>query len=100
MQVKAVYTGVAMMGFLHLYLKYTQPLFIQALMGLKGLYDSKEIQIHLFGQPAKGELERPFKAAPGLFGREHIFARISCSALTDGMLSFRSPNGRQVHQGG
>jgi len=65
--VRGVYTGLAMMTFLHLYLKYTQPLFIQAIMALKNLYDSKPIKIHILGQPAEGELKRPFKAG-GLFG--------------------------------
>ena len=54
-------------AFLHIYLKYTQPLFIQAIMALKNLYDSKPIKIHVLGEPAEGELKRPFKAA-GLFG--------------------------------
>ncbi|OBZ72342.1 Inorganic phosphate transport protein PHO88 [Grifola frondosa] len=65
--VRGVYTGLAMMAFLHLYLKYTQPLFIQALMAFKTLYDAKPVAIHLFGQAAEGDLKRPFKSA-GLFG--------------------------------
>ncbi|KAF9650231.1 inorganic phosphate transporter [Thelephora ganbajun] len=65
--VRGIYTGLAMMAFLHLYLKYTQPLFIQAIMALKNLYDSKPIKIHILGEPAEGELKRPFKAT-GLFG--------------------------------
>jgi len=60
--------GVAMMAFMHGYLKYTQPLFIQALMGLKGVYDSNEVTIHVMGKKAEGDLKRPFKAAPGMFG--------------------------------
>ena len=84
---RAVYFGVAMMAFMHLYLKcvrplssrhraapltlasrrYTQPLFIQALMGLKGLYDAKPVAIHLLGKAAEGDLKRPFKAG-GMFG--------------------------------
>lgn len=60
--------SLAMMGFLHLYLKYTQPLFIQALMGLKNLYDAKILQIHLLGKKDEGDLKRPFKAAGGMFG--------------------------------
>jgi len=36
-------------------------------MALKNLYDSKPIKIHILGQPAEGELKRPFKAG-GLFG--------------------------------
>ena len=57
-----------MMAFLHGYLKYTQPLFVQSLMGLKGLYDAKPIAIYILGKPATGDLKRPFKAAGGMFG--------------------------------
>jgi hypothetical protein len=48
-------------------MKYTQPLFIQALMGLKNLYDAKPVAIHIVGKPAEGDLKRPFKAA-SMFG--------------------------------
>jgi len=65
---RGVYTGVAMMAFLHLYLNYTQPLFIQGIMALKTLYEAKPVKIHLFGQPAEGDLKRPFKSGGGLFG--------------------------------
>jgi len=65
---RAVYMGVGMMAFLHGYMGYTQPLFIQALMGLKGLYDSNMIKIHILGYKATGDLKRPFKAPPGMFG--------------------------------
>jgi hypothetical protein len=61
--------GIAMMAVLHLYFKYTQPLFIQALMGLKNLYDAKPVAIHILGHPAEGELKRPFKT-PSMFGGE------------------------------
>ncbi|KAL5485920.1 PHO88 [Sanghuangporus weigelae] len=64
--VRSVYMGLAMMAFLHLYLKYTQPLFIQGLMGLKNVYDAKVVQIHIIGKPAEGDLKRPFKVAAGL----------------------------------
>ena len=47
--------------------RYTQPLFIQALMGAKTLYDAKPVAIHVFGKPAEGDLKRPFKAG-GMFG--------------------------------
>ncbi|CAL1715909.1 unnamed protein product [Somion occarium] len=65
--VRGAYMGILMMAFLHGYLKYTQPLFIQALMGLKGLYDAKPVAIHVLGKPAEGDLKRPFKAG-GMFG--------------------------------
>jgi hypothetical protein len=41
---------------------------MQAVMGLKGIYDAKEVHIHLLGQPATGDFQRPFKAAPSPFG--------------------------------
>jgi len=60
-QVRQLAIGIAMMGFLHLYMKYTQPLFLQSLLPLKGIYDAKVVQIHLLGKPATGDLSRPFK---------------------------------------
>jgi hypothetical protein len=41
---------------------------MQALMGVKGIYDAKEVHIHLLGTPAEGEYKRPFKAAASMFG--------------------------------
>ncbi|KAN0113768.1 Inorganic phosphate transporter Pho88 [Russula decolorans] len=66
--IKGVFTSVAMMGFLHLYLKYTQPLFVQAIMAFKSLYEAKTVKIHVLGQKADGDLKRPFKSGAGLFG--------------------------------
>ncbi|KAG8745106.1 hypothetical protein FRC10_008717 [Ceratobasidium sp. 414] len=66
--VRGVYMGVLMMAFLHGYMKYTQPLFIQGLMGLKNLIEAKPVAIHIFGKPAQGDLKRPFKSGGGLFG--------------------------------
>ncbi|KAF8623291.1 hypothetical protein AX17_007463 [Amanita inopinata Kibby_2008] len=61
------YIGLAIMGVMHGYFNYTQPLFIQALMGLKNLYDAKLVAIYVLGKPAEGDLKRPFKA-PSMFG--------------------------------
>ena len=47
-----------MMAVMHLYFKFTQPLFIQALMGFKGLYNAKLVSIHILGKPATGDLKR------------------------------------------
>jgi hypothetical protein len=79
------------MCFMHLYMKYTQPLFIQGVMPLKSLYDSNArpspspylssplvtpthtpsrkqiLKIHLLNKPATGDLKRPFAAAPSMF---------------------------------
>jgi hypothetical protein len=75
-QLRAVYFGVALMGVLHLYFKFNPPLFIQGIMGLKNLYDNKIVSLHIFGRPAEGDLKRPFKSPPGLFGGK------SCSAFS------------------
>ncbi|GAA5894969.1 hypothetical protein JCM5296_000928 [Sporobolomyces johnsonii] len=66
--VRSVLMGCAFMCFMHLYMKYTQPLFIQGIMPLKSLYDSKILKIHLFGQPATGSLKRPFEAPASIMG--------------------------------
>ena len=67
---------MAMMAFLHIYLKYSQPLFVQGIMAFKSLYEAKIVKIHVLGQNADGDLKRPFKAAGGLFGGA------SCSRLS------------------
>lgn len=93
--------GIAMLAFMHLYLKYTyvvaeyvqsqmlslfddpcsQPLFIQGLMGLKGLFDAKEVMIHVIGKKAEGDLARPFKAGPGMFGGAFIVLFVMSQAI-------------------
>ena len=60
--------AILMMGIMHIYLGYTQPLFVQALMGLKGIYDAKVVHIHLLGVKPEGDLKRPFKSGAGFFG--------------------------------
>jgi hypothetical protein len=60
--------GVGMMGVMHLYFKYTNPLLIQSIIPLKGLVESNLSKIYVFGQPAIGELKRPWKASGGLMG--------------------------------
>ncbi|KAH3667258.1 hypothetical protein OGAPHI_002907 [Ogataea philodendri] len=66
--IKGVFTGVAMMGFMHLYMKYANPLLMQSISPLKGAFESNLVQIHVFGKPASGDLKRPFQASAGLFG--------------------------------
>ncbi|KAL9107462.1 MAG: hypothetical protein Q9227_007659 [Pyrenula ochraceoflavens] len=60
--------GVAMMAFMHLYLKYTNPLLIQSIIPLKSAFEGNLVKVHLFGQPASGDLKRPWKAAGGFMG--------------------------------
>ena len=57
--------GVGMMGVMHLYFSYTNPLVIQSIIPLKGALESNLTKIHLFGQPAAGDLKRPFKQPAG-----------------------------------
>ncbi|KAF8808761.1 PHO88-related membrane protein [Phlegmacium glaucopus] len=64
---RSAYMGIAMMSVMHIYFKFTQPLFIQALMGVKNLYDAKPVAIHILGKAAIGDLKRPFKTA-SMFG--------------------------------
>src|SRR5438034_256263 len=54
--------GIAMMGVMHIYLKYTNPLLIQSILPLKSAIESNLVKIHVFGKPASGDLKRPFKA--------------------------------------
>src|ERR1700732_5209085 len=65
-QFKGQLMGIGMMAFMHGYLKYTNPLLIQSIIPLKGIFESNLAKIHLLGQPAIGDLKRPFKAAPGI----------------------------------
>ncbi|KAM0747727.1 inorganic phosphate transporter [Meredithblackwellia eburnea MCA 4105] len=65
--VRGVLIGIAIMGFMHLYMKYTQPLFMQSILPLKSLYEAKVLQIHVLGKPASGDLKRPFEQPPSPF---------------------------------
>lgn len=65
---KSQLMGIGMMLFMHVYLKYTNPLLIQSIIPLKSLFENKLVQIHLLGKPATGELARPWKVSGGMFG--------------------------------
>ena len=65
---KSLLMGVGMMAVMHLYFKYTNPLLIQSIIPVKGAFEGNLINIHVFGQPAVGELKRPWKAAGGFPG--------------------------------
>ena len=58
---KGLLMGVAMMGFMHLYMKYTNPLLIQSIIPLKGAFESNIVKVYVYGKPAVGELKRPWK---------------------------------------
>lgn len=65
---KSQLMGIGMMGVMHLYFKYTNPLVIQSIIPLKGAFEGNLVKIHMFGQPAIGDLKRPWKAAGGMMG--------------------------------
>ena len=60
--------GVGMMAFMHIYMKYTNPLVIQSIIPLKGVFEGNIAKVHIFGKPAVGELKRPWKAGGGFMG--------------------------------
>lgn len=60
--------GIGMMGVMHFYFKYTNPLVIQSIIPLKGVFEGSLVKIHLLGKPASGDLKRPWKANAGLMG--------------------------------
>lgn len=64
-QIKGIFTGLAMMGFMHFKMGYTNPLLMQSISGVKSAFEANIVKIHLLGTPATGDLKRPFKTAPG-----------------------------------
>ena len=60
--------GVAMMGFMHIYMKYTNPLLIQSIIPLKGAFESNIVKVYILGKPAVGELKRPWKVSNNMMG--------------------------------
>jgi hypothetical protein len=67
-QYKQQMMGCAMMAFMHIYMKYTNPLLIQSIIPVKGAFESNLVKVHIFGKPATGELKRPWKASGGMMG--------------------------------
>ena len=65
--VKSSLMGIGMMGVMHLYFKFTNPLLVQSIIPLKGAFESNIGKVHFLGKPATGELKRPWKAG-GLAG--------------------------------
>lgn len=71
-QLQAAYKSqamaIAMLMFMHVYMKYTNPLLIQSIIPVKSMFESNLAKVHIFGKPAAGELKRPWKAAGGFMG--------------------------------
>jgi len=64
--VKSSFMGIGMMGVMHLYFGYTQPLLVQSIMPIKSALEGKVAKVHLFGKEPVGDLKRPWKTG-GLF---------------------------------
>lgn len=64
--IKGLFTGYLMTGFMHLYMKFANPLVMGSISPVKGALECNIVKIHLFNQPAVGDLKRPFKPAPSL----------------------------------
>ncbi|KAL2109063.1 hypothetical protein VUR80DRAFT_3009 [Thermomyces stellatus] len=64
--VRAQVMGVGMMAFMHLYMKYTNPLIVQSIIPVKSALESNLAKIYIWGKPASGDLKRPFKTGGGL----------------------------------
>jgi len=70
---KAQLMGVGMLAVMHLYLGYANPLLIQSMIPLKGVFEGNLAKVWIFGKPAVGELKRPWKSSggfPGMGGGE------------------------------
>jgi hypothetical protein len=67
-QFKGQLMGIGMMAFMHGYLKFTNPLLIQSIIPVKGIFENNLVKIHILGYPAIGDLKRPFKTGGGLMG--------------------------------
>lgn len=65
---KSLYTSLAMTAFMHLYMKFANPLVIQSVSPIKAIFENPEVKINLLNEPATGDLKRPFKKDAGLFG--------------------------------
>ncbi|VVT57289.1 uncharacterized protein SAPINGB_P005645 [Magnusiomyces paraingens] len=79
--IRSVFSGMAMVAFMHIYMKYTNPLVIQAILPLKSAFEQNIVKIHVFGKPAIGDLKRPFKTA-SLFGAAQGEAKVDKKAVS------------------
>jgi hypothetical protein len=81
--VKSALMGIGMMGVMHLYMGYTQPLLVQSIMPLKTALESKVAQVHVLGKEPVGELKRPWKTG-GLFagaGGDNVHPPLKCDLM-------------------
>lgn len=68
--VRSIILGMMFVALLHLYWGFSQPLLIQSVLPIKAALESREVKIWFWGRQATGNLKRPFKLGPGLFGMQ------------------------------
>ncbi|KAF2716871.1 putative phosphate transporter [Polychaeton citri CBS 116435] len=59
--IKSQAMGLAIVAVMHLYFKLPNPLVLQSILPLNNMWQSKLVQIHVFGNAAVGDLERPWE---------------------------------------
>lgn len=67
--IRGIFMGMLIVGFMHLYFGYTNPLVIQSIMPLKNAFESNMAKLWIWGLPATGDLKRPFKPPASIFGQ-------------------------------
>lgn len=70
--IKGQMMGVGMMGVMHLYFHYSNPLLIQSILPVKSALEANLVKIHVFGKAATGDLARPFKAGGGFMSQGEV----------------------------
>lgn len=80
--IRGVFSGIAMVAFMHIYMKYTNPLLIQSVLPVKSAFEQNIVKIHVFGQAASGDLKRPFKT-PSLFGAAQSEPKVDKKAISN-----------------
>lgn len=82
--IQSTATSILMISAMHWYFKFTQPLVLQSVLPIKNLLTHKVALIHLWGDAAEGQLQRPFKA-------ENPFAAMLGGAGADNAAAAAAP---------
>ncbi|WFD34062.1 phosphate transporter (Pho88) [Malassezia cuniculi] len=69
--IRGIFMGIIIVAFMHLYFGYTNPLVVQSIIPLKNALESNMAKIWVWGVPATGDLKRPFKPPPSMFGQQN-----------------------------
>ena len=63
------FNNLMMMSFIHFYLGYTNPLFMQSISSIKSISENKVVKVMFLNYNDAGYLKRPFKTEP-IFGND------------------------------